>query len=60
VARSRAAIGHGEDAQRFYLGLALDSNYVEGFVEGCLERIGEDDLEDEALLSDLSVETSGP
>jgi hypothetical protein len=40
--------------------LALDSKYVEGFVEGCLERIGEDDLEDEALFSDLSVETSGP
>jgi len=25
--------------------LALDPAYVEGFVEGCLERIGEDDLE---------------
>ena len=38
----RAAIGydHGYDAQKFYLDLALDPNYIEGFVEGCLERIG--------------------
>ncbi len=51
----RAAIGydHGYDAQRFYLGLALDNKYVEGFVEGCLERIGEDEPEDEALLRDM-------
>jgi hypothetical protein len=43
----RAAIGydHGYDAEVFYRGLALDPAYVEGFVEGCLERIGEDDLE---------------
>jgi hypothetical protein len=34
----------------FYLGLALDPAYVEGFVEGCLERIGEDDPEGEDLL----------
>ena len=48
----RAAIGydHGYDAQKFYLGLALDEKYVEGFVEGCLERIGEDDAEGEDLL----------
>ena len=40
----RAAIGYdcGYDAQTFYIGLALDPKYVEGFVEGCLERIGED------------------
>ena len=40
----RAAIGydHGYDAQKFYFGLALDPKYVEEFVEGCLERIGED------------------
>ncbi len=37
----------------FYLGLALDPKYVEGFVKGCLERIGEDDPEDEALFRDL-------
>jgi hypothetical protein len=34
----------------FYLGLALDSAYVEGFVEGDLERIGEDDEAYEDLL----------
>ncbi len=48
----REAIGydHGYDGEIFYLGLALDPNYVEGFVEGCLERIGEDDPEGEDLL----------
>jgi hypothetical protein len=35
---------YGYDGEIFYLGLALDERYVEGFVEGCLERIGEDDL----------------
>ena len=51
----REALGHdhGYDAQTFYLGLALDPTYVEGFVEGCLERIGEDEPEDEALFRDL-------
>jgi hypothetical protein len=55
VFEGRAAIGydHGYDAQVFYLGLALDPRYVEGFVEGCLERIGEDDSEGELLLRDL-------
>jgi hypothetical protein len=41
----RAAIGydHGYDGEvAFYLGLALDESYVDGWVEGCLERIGED------------------
>jgi hypothetical protein len=33
--------------------LALDPKYVEGFVEGCFERIGEDDSEGEMLLRDL-------
>jgi len=37
----------GLDAQDFYLGLALDVEYVEGFVEGCPERIGEEDDPDE-------------
>jgi hypothetical protein len=52
VFEGRAAIGydHGYDAQKFYLGLALDPNYVEGYVEGCFERIGEDDVEGEDLL----------
>ena len=51
----RAAIGydHGYDAEVFYLGLALDPHYVEGFVEGCLERIGEDDPDEEQLFRDL-------
>ncbi len=53
--KGRAAIGydHGYDAQKFYLGLALDPHYVEGFVEGCLERIGEDDPDGEVFLRDL-------
>jgi hypothetical protein len=51
----RAAIGydHGYDGQLFYLGLALDPAYIEGFVEGCLERIGEDNPEEEQLFRDL-------
>ena len=35
------------------MGLALDERYVEGWVEGCLERIGEDDPEEERLFRDL-------
>ena len=51
----RATIGcdHGYDARKFYIGLALDPKYIEGFVEGCLERIGEDDPDDEDLFRDL-------
>ena len=51
----RAAIGydHGYDGGVFYLGLALDPAYVEGFVEGCLERTGEDDPDEERLFRDL-------
>jgi hypothetical protein len=37
----------------FWPSLVLDPNYVEGFVEGCLERIREDESEDEALFRDL-------
>jgi hypothetical protein len=50
----RAAVGydHGYDGEIFYLGLALDARYVEGFVEGCLQRIGEDHPE-ELLFRDL-------
>ncbi len=53
--KGREAIGydHGYDAQKFYLGLALDPKYVEGFVEGCLERIGEDESDGEMFLRDL-------
>ena len=51
----RAAIGydHGHDEEVFYLGLALDERYVDGWVEGCLERIGEDYPEEELLFRDL-------
>jgi hypothetical protein len=51
----RAAIGydHGYDGEVFYLGLALDEKYIEGFVEGCLERIGEDNPDEELLFRDL-------
>ncbi len=51
----RGAVGydHSYDAQVFYLGLALDPQYIEGFVEGCLERIGEDDSDEEQLFRDL-------
>jgi hypothetical protein len=52
VLEGRAAVGydHGYDAEVFYLGLALDPRYVEGFVERCLERIGEDESEEGALF----------
>jgi hypothetical protein len=51
----RADIGydHGYDGEVFYLGLALDPAYIEGWVEGCLERIGEDHPEEEQLFRDL-------
>jgi hypothetical protein len=55
----RAAIGydHGYDGEIFYLGLALDESYVEGFVEGCLERIGEDHPEERSYSSGTSLRT---
>jgi hypothetical protein len=51
----REAVGydHGYDAEVFYLGLALDERYVNGWVEGCLERIGEDNPEEEQRFRDL-------
>jgi hypothetical protein len=51
----RGAVGydHGYDAEVFYLGLALDPAYIEGCVESCLERIGENYPEDEAIFRDL-------
>ena len=51
----RAAIGydHGYDGEIFYLGLALDPAYVEGFAEGCMERIGEDDPDQVQIFRDL-------
>jgi hypothetical protein len=55
VFEGRAVLGYdrGYGAQVFYLGLALNPAYVEGFVEGCLERIGEDDPDEEASLRGL-------
>jgi hypothetical protein len=53
VFEGRAAVGydHGHDAEEvFYLGLALAEGYVEGFVEGCPERIGEDGPDEEGFL----------
>ena len=51
----RGAIGyeHGYDTRVFYRGLALDPKYVEGFVEGCLDRIAEDRPEGAARLRRL-------
>ena len=51
----REAIGydHGYDREVFYLGLALDPAYIEGWVDGCLERIGEDNPEEEQVFPDL-------
>ena len=48
--RAATEYDHGYDAEVFYLGLALDPAYVEGFVEGCLERIGEEDPDEEQLF----------
>ena len=33
--------------------MALDPHFVDGWVEGCLERIGEDHPEEELLFRDL-------
>ena len=44
----RAAIVYdqGYDGEVFYFGLALDRANIEGGVEGCLKRIGEDEPEE--------------
>ena len=48
---TNGAIGHdhGNDEQVSHLGLHLDEKYE----EGCLERIGEDDPEEEHFFRDL-------
>ena len=50
-----AAVGYdyGYDGEVFYLGLALDERYMEGWAEGCLERIRVYDPDDERLFQDL-------
>ncbi len=45
--------GIGYDGKVFYLGLALNPKYVEGVVEGYLERIGEVDPEEKRIFRDL-------
>jgi hypothetical protein len=47
---SRKTGEHGYDAEVLYLGLGLDTAYVEGFTEGCLERIGEEYPDEEQLF----------
>jgi len=39
--------------RKTHLPLALDENDVEGFVEGCLQWIGEDNSEEEQNFRDL-------
>lgn len=50
-----AAVGydHGYDFDVFYEGSAADEEYVRGFVEGRLERIGEEEPEAAAFMRDL-------
>jgi hypothetical protein len=62
VFEGRAAVGydHGHDAEEvFYLGLALAEGYVEGFVEGCPERIGEDDPDEAGFLRGCGAAQGG-
>ena len=55
VFEDRVAIGydHGHDSEVFYLGLALDPAYIEGVVEGRLERIDAEAPDKEQLFRDL-------
>ena len=46
-------------AKNICLGLAFGPKYVEGYVVGWLERIGEDDPDEEAFLQDLWEEGGG-
>ena len=48
-------IGHDHryDAQKLCLRLALDPKYIEGYVEGCLERIREDHADKKDFYRDL-------
>jgi hypothetical protein len=50
-----AAIGYdyGYDAEVFYEGHAHDQGFVKGFVEGCLDRIAEDEPEEADFLCNL-------
>src|SRR5215207_345900 len=44
------AYDYGYEAQIFHEGHADDEGYVRGFIEGCLERIGEDEPEEADFL----------
>jgi hypothetical protein len=50
-----AAIGYdyGYDARVFHEGHAGDEDYMRGFVEGCLERIEDEEPEEVGFLRDL-------
>ena len=51
---------HGYDAEEvFYQGLALVERYVEGFVEGCPERIGEHDPDEAGFLRGCGAAQGG-
>ena len=50
--RRRPVTRHTRPAQNLP-GLALDPTYIKGFVEGCLERIGDDDPKEERLFRAL-------
>jgi hypothetical protein len=53
MGRTAICYDHRYDAELYYLGLAIDENHIEGFVEGCLERIGENDPDEEQLFRAL-------
>jgi hypothetical protein len=45
--------GGGEEGFKGRAAIGYDPAYIEGWVEGCLERIGEDNSEEEQLFRDL-------
>jgi hypothetical protein len=53
--KGMAAVGYdyGYDAAVFYEGHADDEEFVRGFVEGCLDRIAEDEPEEVGFLRNL-------
>ena len=55
VLTGMTAIGYdyGYDAEIFYEGHADDQEFVKGFVEGCLDRIAEDEPEEADFLRNL-------
>jgi hypothetical protein len=41
------------DYALLYLRLTIEARYIDDWIEGCLERIGEDDPEEERIFRDL-------